>query len=116
MDLTGVNINLPSSPSKYDSYQRASLSQKVSFNTPMLRILVGSDEQLSDTIAVLSYIEDTKGKKKGKKWVIGLLNVLRLSHFATSEKTDILSKLGFMFPKEDEEEDWKESEDEDESG
>ncbi|GAH70142.1 unnamed protein product, partial [marine sediment metagenome] len=32
------------------------------------------------------------------EFMLGLLNVLRLSHLATSEKTDIISKLGFMLP------------------
>lgn len=98
------------SQSKYYTYQQASLSQKVSFNTPMLRKVVGSDKELSDSIAVLSYIEGTKGIKKDIQWFLGLLDVLRLSHLATSEKTDILSKLGFMFPKEDDDEDWSEDE------
>lgn len=102
------------SQSKYDSYQRASLSQKVSFKIAILRELVGSDQELGDSIAVLTYVNDPENMKLLEtipmKWVIGLLNVLRLSHFANSEKTDILSKLGFLFPKEDEEEDWSEDE------
>lgn len=110
MDITEVRLNLTRTISKYYAYQQASLSQKVSFNIPMLRKLAGSDQNLSDSIAILSYIEGTKKKKKNIQWFLGLLDVLRLSHFATNEKTDILSKLGFMFPKQDEEEDWKEDE------
>jgi len=97
--------------SKYYSYQQASLSQKVSFKIPILRELVGSDQELGDSIAVLSYIGNPENLKKTPiKFTLGLLDVLRLSHFVNNEKTDILSKLGFLFPKEDEEEDWSEDE------
>jgi len=100
--------------SKYYSYQQASLSQKISFNIDILRKLAGSDQQLSDSIAILTYISDPKKeellKKDSIKWILGLLDVLRLSHFATSEKTNEISKLGFMLPRQDEEEDWAEDE------
>lgn len=99
---------------KYYTYQQASLSQKVSFKIPILRNLAGSDPEISDSIAVLSYLGDTGViKKKDTKFILGLLDVLRLSHFATSKDTNEISKLGFMIPKEDEDEDWGE---EDESG
>lgn len=78
---------------------QASLSQKVSFDNDLLQKLAGSDPQISDSIAVLSYINDPENfKKPGIDFMLGLLNVLRLSHLATSEKTDIISKLGFMLP------------------
>lgn len=98
------------SQGKYYDYKTSSLGQKVSFTHKMLRHLAGSDQELSDSIATLTYLEETKGQKKDVKWFIGYLDVLRQSHFATSEKTDILTKLSFMFPKEDEEEDWSEDE------
>jgi len=78
---------------------QASLSQKVSFDNDLLQKLAGSDPQISDSIAVLSYINDPENfKKPAIEFMLGLLNVLRLSHLATSEKTDIISKLGFMLP------------------
>ena len=78
---------------------QASLSQKVSFDNDLLQKLAGSDPQISDSIAVLSYINDPKNlKQPAIEFMLGLLNVLRLSHLATSEKTDIISKLGFMLP------------------
>jgi len=78
---------------------QASLSQKVSFDNELLQKLAGSDPQISDSIAVLSYINDPENlKKPAIEFMLGLLNVLRLSHLATSEKTDIISKLGFMLP------------------
>ena len=78
---------------------QASLSQKVSYDIEIIRKLSGSDPQISDSIAVLSYINDPENFKKSPvEFMLGLLDVLRLSRFATSEKTDIISKLGFMLP------------------
>lgn len=96
---------------KYYDYKTSSLGQKVSFTHPLLRKVAGSDKELSDSIAILTYL----GKRKiiaeeDTEFIVGLLDVLRQSAFATSEKTDILTKLSFMFPKEDEEEDWSEDE------
>lgn len=58
---------------------------------------------ISDSIAILSYVNDPENMKLLAKdvikWTIGLLDILRLSHFSTSKDTDILTKLGFMSPK-----------------
>lgn len=95
------------SSSKYMAYQQASLSQKVSFSTEILKHLVGTDKDISDSIAILIYVTNEEAQKTQKtnpiRWLIGLLDVLRLSHFATSEKTDILTKLGFFLPKAEDE-------------
>ena len=100
--------------SKYSAYQQASLGQKVSFNIGILRYLAGSDQELGDSIAVLTYLSESENmkvlEKDPLKWVLGLLDYLRLSHFANSEKTDILTKLSFLYPKKDELEDWSEDE------
>ena len=97
--------------SKYYTYQQASLSQKVSFKIPILKKLVGADQEISDSIAILSFLgENGMLDKRDTAFVVGLLDVLRLSHFATSEKLNEITKLGFMFPKEDEDEDWSEDE------
>ena len=90
------------SQSKYYTFQQASLSQKVSALIPILKKLSGSDRELSDSIAILSYFGD-KGiiDKNDTDFILGLLDVLRLSHFATSEKINEITKLGFMLPKAD---------------
>jgi len=99
------------SQSKYFTYQQASLSQKVSFRIPILRKLAGSDREISDSIGIISYLGEAGiMDKKETEFVLGLLDVLRLSHFATSEKTNEISKLGFMMPKEDETQDWADDE------
>ena len=59
---------------------QASLSQKVSFDNELIKKLAGSDPQISDSIAVLSYINDPENlKKPAIEFMLGLLNVLRLS-------------------------------------
>ena len=99
------------SQSKYYTYQQASLSQKASYKNPILKKLSGTDQELSDSIAVIWYLGEKKMvDKKDTEFILGLLDVLRLSHFATSEKLNEISKLGFLMPKQDEEEDWSEDE------
>jgi len=90
---------MPKRSSDTEFRQQASLSQKVSFDIPILRKLSGSDQELSDSIGVLWYLGE-KGlmDKKDTEFILGLLDVLRLSHFATSERTNEITKMGFMLP------------------
>lgn len=89
--------------SDYAFGKTASLSQTASADNPMLQKTVGSDPKISDSIAILTYITDEEKIKlmneNPTQWILGLLDVLRISHFATSEKTDIISKLGFFSPR-----------------
>ena len=85
--------------SDYEFKQRSSLSQRVGFHIPEIQNLSGSDPEISDAIAVLTYIKEPNNFKKSTiDFTIGLLNVLRLSHFATSDRTDVITKMGFMLP------------------
>lgn len=76
------------------------MSQRVSHENPIMQKLSGTDQEISDSIAVLTYLGE-KGlmDKKDTEFILGLLDVLRLSHLATSEKTNEITKLGFMLPK-----------------
>ena len=88
------------SRSKYEFWKEASLSQKLAHKIPIYQKLAGSDVQISDSIAVLSYINDPENfKKSPTEFMLGLLNVLRLSHFATSEKVNEITKMGLQMPK-----------------
>lgn len=90
---------MPKKTSDFEFRQQTSLSQRVGFKIPLMQILAGSDPQISDGIAVMSYLNDPENfKKPPVDFTIGLLNVLRLSRFATSEKTNEISKMGFMLP------------------
>lgn len=88
------------SKSKYQFWQEASLSQKLAAKIPIYQILAGTDVQISDSIAVLTYINDPENfKKTAIEFMLGLLNVLRISHFATSPHTNEISKMGMQMPK-----------------
>jgi len=88
------------SKSKYQFWQEASLSQKLADKVPLYQKLAGADQELSDSIAVLWYMGE-KGimDKKDIEFILGLLDVLRISHFATSEKVNEISKMGMQMPK-----------------
>lgn len=86
--------------SKYQFWQEASLSQKLADKIPIYQKLAGTDVQISDSIAVLTYISDQENFKKTPiEFMLGLLNVLRISHFATSEKVNEITKMGMQMPK-----------------
>ena len=97
--------------SKFYTYQQASLSQKVAFKDKIFQKLAGSDRELSNSIGILLILCE-KGilneKEPGTKLMLALLDVQRKARFATSEKTNEITKLGFMLPKKDDEEDWEE--------
>jgi len=84
--------------SNFEFRQQASLSQRTSSEIPILQQLAGSDQEISDAIAVLNYFKEKGVIIKNLDFMIGLLNYLRLSAFATSEKTNEISKMGFMLP------------------
>lgn len=86
--------------SKYEIWRQASLSQILSDKVPLYAKLAGADVQISDSIAVLSFINDPENFKQPPiDFMLGLLNVLRLSHFATSEKVNEITKMGMQMPK-----------------
>jgi len=85
---------------KYQFYQEASLSQKLSDKYPLYQKLAGSDREISDSIAILSYLGKLKMiDKSSLEFMVGLLDVLRMSRFATSEKVNEITKMGLQMPK-----------------
>ena len=86
--------------SRFEVYHDSIMSQRVSKDNPILEKLSGTDRELSDSIAVITYLgEQGIMNKEDTKFILGLLDVLRLSHLATSETTNEITKLGFMLPK-----------------
>jgi len=82
--------------------QGVSLSQQLSAKVPLYQQLAGSDRELSDSIAVLSYLgKQGMMNKKDLEFILGLLDVLRISHFATSEQVNEITKMGLQMPKSD---------------
>jgi hypothetical protein len=89
---------MPKRSSDFEFRQQASLSQRVGYTIPSIQKLAGSDPEISDSIAVLNVLKKAKVIGDEIDFVLDILDALRLSHFATSDKTNEISKMGFMLP------------------
>lgn len=101
------------SKSKYEFFQQASLSQKLAFQTPEYSEYAGSNQDISLSIALLNVLHKHKMiDLKDPNWafVKSLLNEQRKALFATSEKVNEISKMGFQMPKGASEIDFNEGE------
>lgn len=87
--------------SDFDFRQTASLSQQLADKDSIYSKLVGSDPEISKQIGVLSVLCKNKVIKKSKtiNLVLDILDVMRKAAFATSEKTDVVTKLGLQMPR-----------------
>jgi hypothetical protein len=87
--------------SDFEFRQQASLSQRLGFQkeTAILQKLSGSDPEISKSIAILSFLTEQQIiEERSSSFVLGLLDALRLAAFATSDKTNEITKMGFMLP------------------
>ena len=89
---------MPKRTSDFEFRQQASLSQRVGYQIPAIQTLSGTDPEISDSIAIIQVLKKMKLISNELDLVLELLNALRLSHFATSDKTNEISKMGFMLP------------------
>ena len=83
---------------------QASLSQQVGNNDKIFSKLSGSNPELSKSIGVLLVLCEMKLLNENDpniKLLLALLDVQRKAEFATSEKTNEITKMGFMLPKSD---------------
>lgn len=90
------------SKSKYGFYQESSLSQKLADKHPEYTEYAGSDPKTSLLIARLNTLIKFKlldPKDEGVKLIIALLQEKRKALFATSEKTNEITKMGLQMPK-----------------
>lgn len=92
------------SQSKYNTYQQASLSQKVSHQIPIFQRLAGSDPATSEAIGAF-LMWGKHGlidlEEPSMKLFMDMLDVKRLALFATSDKNNEITKMGLMMPKSD---------------
>ncbi len=94
---------MPKSTNIEFRYQ-ASLSQQVSDKDEIFKKLAGSNPELSKSIGVLLVLCEKGILDKNDPNMIltlALLDVQRKAEFATSEKTNEITKMGFMLPKSD---------------
>lgn len=92
---------MPKKSSDFEFRQQTSLSQRVSFLIDMMKHLAGSDPETSLAIAnlrVLGQNNIINLEDPGIKLLLDMLDGRRLALFATSEKTNEISKMGFMLP------------------
>jgi len=83
---------------------QASLSQQLADKDPIYMKLAGSNPELSKSIGVLLVLCEMKILNEHDPNVILLLNLLdvqRKAEFATSEKTNEITKMGLQMPKSD---------------
>ena len=102
---------MPQSRSKFEFRQQASLSQKLSYKDPIYQKLAGSDPTLSDSIGVLLVMCENGLLDKNDpsiKLILEILDVQRKSRFATSERTNEITKMGMQMPKAESEVDFSE--------
>jgi len=95
---------MPQSKSSFEFRQQASLSQQVGDKDKIFSKLSGSNPELSKAIGVLLVLCELKILDENNpsiKLLLALLDVQRKAEFATSEKTNEITKMGFMLPKSD---------------
>ena len=100
---------MPQSRSKYQFYQESMMAQRVADKYPAFVGYVGADPQTSlkimffETLGKHNKIDLTKGDMP---LFMDLLHGRRQVLFATSERTNEITKLGFMLPKSTKEVDY----------
>lgn len=90
------------SRSKHQFYQEASLSQKLAHKDKIYKQLAGTDRELSTSIGMLLILGEHKlidTENPSIKLMLDLLDVQRKAAFATSEKTNEITKMGLQMPK-----------------
>ena len=90
--------------SKYEFYQEASLSSQLAQRMPEYSDYAGSDPQISIAIANLNvFIKQgyLDGETPMIKLMMALLHERRKASFATSERTNEITKMGLQMPKSD---------------
>jgi len=95
---------MPQRQSDFEFRQRASLSQQLADKDKIFQKLAGSNPEISKSIGILLVLCENGILNKNNPYVklaIAVLDVERKADFATSEKTDVVTKLGLQMPKRD---------------
>jgi hypothetical protein len=88
--------------SKYEFWKEASLSQKLADKDPIYQQLAGSDPEISEAIGILLVLCELgvmDKKDPNVKMILAILDVKRKARFATSERTNEITKMGLQMPK-----------------
>lgn len=90
--------------SDFEFRQMSTMSQKLAYKEPDFQEMAGSDETASLSIArlkVLGKYGIVNLEQPMIKLMLDLLNAERKVKFATSERTNEITKMGLMMPKGD---------------
>lgn len=91
---------MPRRQDAIDFFQKISLAQKISAKDKKFKEYVGSDTEIAQTIAVLNVLVEHKILDKNSAEIVkDILIEQNRAIFASSEKTDIFTKLGLLYPK-----------------
>jgi hypothetical protein len=89
------------SRSKYEMFKESSLSQQLAHKDKIYQQLAGADPQTSMTIGILNILGEfgiINLDAPTWKLTLALLNVKRKALFATSERTNEITKMGMQMP------------------
>ena len=92
--------------SKYEFFKEASLSQKLAHKHPEFSEYAGTDPEISQTLALFNVLNTHKKidlTDPNWKFIKDLLNEQRKAYFATSERTNEITKMGLQLPKAEDE-------------
>lgn len=98
--------------SKDEFVQQSSLSQKLAHMHPEYSEYAGTDQEISETLAIFNVLDKHKVldmKQPMMKLVKDLLNERRKAIFATSPLVNEITKMGLQMPKEEPEVNFDES-------
>lgn len=93
-----------STTTKYQFFQEASLSQKLAHKDPIYKHLAGSDREISKSIGFLLVMGEhglIDLNDPSMKLMFAFLDVQRKAAFATSDKTNEITKMGLQMPRAD---------------
>lgn len=93
---------MPKRSSDFEFRQQASLSQQLADNDDIYSKLAGSNPELSKSIGILLVLCELKILNKEDpniQMLLALLDVQRKAEFATSEKTNEITKMGMQLPR-----------------
>ena len=88
--------------SKFEFYQESMMSQRLADKYPEFMDYAGADTETSVMLANFRVMHKFKMidlESQGWNFIYALLNEQRKAKFATSEKVNEISKMGFMLPK-----------------
>lgn len=85
-----------------DFFEKVNLAQKIAFEKKEMELYAGSDVEIARILGLLTALEKEGFVEEGEfKLIKTILQEQNKATFASSEKTDIYTKLGLMKPQKE---------------